>query len=247
LTAEYSDKHAENPNTKSPRLAAFLSFLFTGLGQIYNGEVGKGVAFFAAAVVLGWSLYATHFLTGIILFVFWIYNIWDAYGTAGTINEYASPLMRSDKKASIKSICRYLERRTGNPLGRLFFNGIDKVVFEPMSGTAGQHGYLVSSITSVESENDGRRMIMKVDSGDSYKYEYAGDEAVWGDPGLHAEEWQSAIANIKNPPPPTRGPISAEDPVNILKVRLAKGEITKEQYEETLKLITSEKDDKASA
>jgi len=69
---------------KNPGLAAVLSFLFTGLGQIYNGQIGKGIAF----VILGFVLVVTIiFLIGLILYpVFWIYNIYDAYNTAKQIN-----------------------------------------------------------------------------------------------------------------------------------------------------------------
>ena len=38
---------------KSPALAAVLSFLIIGLGQIYVGQVLKGIAFLVATVILG--------------------------------------------------------------------------------------------------------------------------------------------------------------------------------------------------
>lgn len=59
---------------KSPGVALLLSFLFVGLGQIYNGEVGKGILMFIGCVLL-WLV-----LLG------WIINIWsmiDAYQVAG--------------------------------------------------------------------------------------------------------------------------------------------------------------------
>ena len=34
--------------TKNPGLAAIISFFFPGLGQIYNGEIGKGILFIVA-------------------------------------------------------------------------------------------------------------------------------------------------------------------------------------------------------
>ncbi len=74
----------EQPDHKSPGLAAVLSFLFTGLGQIYNGQVGKGISFIVFGIVLAFTVL---FLIGFILYpIFWIYNIYDAYTTAKSIN-----------------------------------------------------------------------------------------------------------------------------------------------------------------
>lgn len=61
-----------------------LSFLFTGLGQIYNGQIGKGLVFVVLGVIF---LITVILLIGFILYpVFWIYNIYDAYTTAKKIN-----------------------------------------------------------------------------------------------------------------------------------------------------------------
>lgn len=69
---------------KNEGLAAVLSFLFTGLGQIYNGQIGKGILFFVVGIVFAALIF---FLIGIILYpIFWIYNIYDAYSTAKKIN-----------------------------------------------------------------------------------------------------------------------------------------------------------------
>lgn len=56
---------------KSPILAAILSFIIGGLGQVYNGQVGKGLLIFFTS----W------------LIIPWIYGIIDAYRTANKINE----------------------------------------------------------------------------------------------------------------------------------------------------------------
>jgi TM2 domain-containing membrane protein YozV/RNA polymerase subunit RPABC4/transcription elongation factor Spt4 len=69
---------------KNPGIAAVLSFLFTGLGQIYNGQIGKGLTF----IVIGFVCLVTIiFLVGLLLYpLFWIYNIYDAYTSAKGIN-----------------------------------------------------------------------------------------------------------------------------------------------------------------
>lgn len=55
---------------RSPALAALLSFLVAGTGQMYNGQIGKGLAILFTC----W------------LIVPWIYGIFDAYATARKIN-----------------------------------------------------------------------------------------------------------------------------------------------------------------
>jgi len=69
---------------KSEGIAAVCSFLFTGLGQIYNGQIGKGILFLIIGVILAFSILI---LIGLILYpIFWVYNIYDAYKTAQRIN-----------------------------------------------------------------------------------------------------------------------------------------------------------------
>jgi TM2 domain-containing membrane protein YozV len=69
---------------KSSGIAAVLSVLIPGLGQIYNGEIGKGILFILLAFVFG---ALTLFLIGIPLYiVLWIYGIVDAYRGAERYN-----------------------------------------------------------------------------------------------------------------------------------------------------------------
>lgn len=65
---------------KSAGLAAVLSAIWPGLGQIYNGEVGKGVAIMVAQVINFILLFVLiGFLTG---FAVWVWAIYDAYTVA---------------------------------------------------------------------------------------------------------------------------------------------------------------------
>jgi TM2 domain-containing membrane protein YozV/predicted RNA-binding Zn-ribbon protein involved in translation (DUF1610 family) len=69
---------------KNSGLAAILSFLFTGLGQIYNGQVGKGIMYIVIIIVcvlLSWLI-----IPLILGVLFWVCNIFDAYHTAEMIN-----------------------------------------------------------------------------------------------------------------------------------------------------------------
>jgi TM2 domain-containing membrane protein YozV len=69
---------------KNPGLAAVLSALVIGLGQIYNGQIAKGILIFVAAII---SAILWFVIIGIIFsIIIWIYAVYDAYNTAQRIN-----------------------------------------------------------------------------------------------------------------------------------------------------------------
>ena len=62
---------------KNPGIAAVLSFIYPGLGQIYNGQIKRGVTFL---IIGGLLVLSMMIFIGFILYpIFWIYNIVDAY------------------------------------------------------------------------------------------------------------------------------------------------------------------------
>lgn len=69
---------------KNPGLAAVLSFFWTGLGQIYNGQIAKGI-FFIIAWGISWlmMLILIGFITTPLI---WLYGMYDAYKSAEKIN-----------------------------------------------------------------------------------------------------------------------------------------------------------------
>lgn len=73
-----------NSQEKNPGIAAVLSALWVGLGQIYNGEIGKGIllmiVYFVSALLI---FVIIGFITTPIL---WIYGVYDAYNSAQKIN-----------------------------------------------------------------------------------------------------------------------------------------------------------------
>jgi len=71
---------------KNPGLAAVLSFFWAGLGQIYNGHIGKAILFMIIEGILWIITFATLFIGVVLLIPFWIYNIWDAYKSAERFN-----------------------------------------------------------------------------------------------------------------------------------------------------------------
>ena len=69
---------------KNPGLAAVLSFFWAGLGQIYNGQIAKGI-FFIVTYAIAWIL--TFVLVGLIMVpILFIWGIYDAYKSAQKIN-----------------------------------------------------------------------------------------------------------------------------------------------------------------
>jgi TM2 domain-containing membrane protein YozV len=78
---------------KSPFLAATCSCFLPGLGQAYNGEIGKGIAVFLGTL---FGLFIL-FIPGLIV---WFYGLYDAYSTAGKMNTGQVPF-RPAKPAHI--------------------------------------------------------------------------------------------------------------------------------------------------
>lgn len=73
---------------KNPGIAAVLSFLLSGLGQIYNGQIGKGVAFIGIQIV---NAFLTVILIGFVTgFAVWVWSMVDAYQSAERINRQLS-------------------------------------------------------------------------------------------------------------------------------------------------------------
>ena len=70
---------------KNPGLAAVASFFFSGLGQIYNGEILKGVLLMVIQVINALLMFV---LIGFVTYpLVWVYGIWDAYKSAEKFNQ----------------------------------------------------------------------------------------------------------------------------------------------------------------
>ncbi len=82
----YSTTGSPNRNNqKSPGLAAVLSFLIVGLGQIYLGLTKKGILLFIGAIISGVLMLV--FIGWITWLLIWGYGIYDAYNSAEKINQ----------------------------------------------------------------------------------------------------------------------------------------------------------------
>ncbi len=70
---------------KNPAIATVLSFFIMGLGQIYNGQIGKGILFIVMYVISALLMFVVvGFITTPIL---WIWGMIDAHRSADRINK----------------------------------------------------------------------------------------------------------------------------------------------------------------
>jgi TM2 domain-containing membrane protein YozV len=69
---------------KSAGLAAVLSFFISGLGQIYNGQILKGLVIIVVQLING--ALTTILIGWIPLAIVWVWAIVDAYREAERIN-----------------------------------------------------------------------------------------------------------------------------------------------------------------
>jgi len=99
---------------KNPVLAAILSFLINGLGQVYNGQVAKGLIIIVIQIINAFlTTIFIGFFTGAIVF---IWSIYDAYAVAKRINAQNQQQVLSNTKKCPRcaervhidaSVCRY--------------------------------------------------------------------------------------------------------------------------------------------
>ncbi len=67
---------------KNPILAAILSFLIPGLGEIYVGKTMIGIVLVIIALALTAAIYMVTVYAWIAYIIIWIYAIYDSYTTA---------------------------------------------------------------------------------------------------------------------------------------------------------------------
>jgi len=71
---------------KNPLPSAVLSAIFPGFGQLYNGEIDKGLLFIVLAFFFVVAMAAREAINDLTYLILWIYGIYDAYRTAEKIN-----------------------------------------------------------------------------------------------------------------------------------------------------------------
>lgn len=95
---------------KDPKIAAIASFFIPGLGQIYNGEIRKGIGFIIIAILfvsLWLFLIEERHMTGPIVVasgacvLFWIGSMYDAYKTAKDLSSMIQQEMPGQRDRSM--------------------------------------------------------------------------------------------------------------------------------------------------
>jgi TM2 domain-containing membrane protein YozV len=72
---------------KNPILAAFLSFLMPGLGEIYAGKISVGIGLIILAFILSTATIVFSLFAGILYIIIWLYAIYDSYNTAQSLEK----------------------------------------------------------------------------------------------------------------------------------------------------------------
>jgi TM2 domain-containing membrane protein YozV len=94
----------EEKRLPHPMLALAFSFLFTGLGQIYNRQYAKGVLFVFVQFV---NFALIYWFVGLLIApAFWAYGLLDAVGTAARLRD------EFDKREALQGL------NTGTEQGR---------------------------------------------------------------------------------------------------------------------------------
>jgi TM2 domain-containing membrane protein YozV len=82
---------------KNAGVALILSFFFTGSGQVYNGEMGKGIGVLLGTII-GYMIFV---IPGLLVF---LYGLYDAYTTAQKMNKGEIPYKPTSMGAVIAFI-----------------------------------------------------------------------------------------------------------------------------------------------
>ena len=73
---------------KNMAIAIIISFLLTGLGIAYAGDVKKGLIYFAIAIVLNILGMWVSFIFSILSIILWIYALYQTYLEVKAVNGY---------------------------------------------------------------------------------------------------------------------------------------------------------------
>lgn len=94
---------SQDKSPKNPGVAAILSLLIWGAGQIYNGQIWKGIGFLFAQGIMLLSILNTAGAGGFFLAIVGIIGIIDAFDTAKRINASIKKVI--DKKMKTCPYC----------------------------------------------------------------------------------------------------------------------------------------------
>ena len=94
MVADKIGKLKTSTKKKNPMVAMTASFIFPGLGQIYNGETRKGIGYIIMGVIfVSIWIFLIHnrhivgpiMVSSVSIVILWISNVYDAYTTTKEI------------------------------------------------------------------------------------------------------------------------------------------------------------------
>ena len=71
---------------KNMIIAMVLSFIWSGLGLIYAGDMNRGIILAVAALILEILFYYVSQLFGILVFAVWVYSLYATYKEVKAVN-----------------------------------------------------------------------------------------------------------------------------------------------------------------
>jgi TM2 domain-containing membrane protein YozV len=74
-------------NGEKSILAAFLSFLIPGLGEIYVGKLSMGIRLIILAFIFSTATILFSLFAGILYIIIWLYAIYDSYNSAQSLEK----------------------------------------------------------------------------------------------------------------------------------------------------------------
>ncbi len=109
---------------KTPAVAILLSFIISGAGQIYNGEVGKGVGMIIAYIFC-WAASALVFPI-LILIALWIWGMVDANTKAKEFNDALKRNLDNEDASSREATAQQEHIKATTITSQEFVSQIDK-------------------------------------------------------------------------------------------------------------------------
>ncbi|MBQ2637427.1 MAG: hypothetical protein IJG09_12195 [Methanobrevibacter sp.] len=71
---------------KNMIIALILSFIWSGLGLIYAGDMKKGIILAVLALIFEALVFYGYSILGIIVFIIWIYSLYATYKEVKAVN-----------------------------------------------------------------------------------------------------------------------------------------------------------------
>ena len=94
-----SNNHSYDNNSnfandeKNMAIALLLSFIWSGLGLIYAGNMEKGIIFILAAIIFQFLFLVVWSFFGLAVFIIWIVSMYETYKEVNEVNQQRKMLL----------------------------------------------------------------------------------------------------------------------------------------------------------